>query len=67
MDAVCLLALFVIMKGITGGEDILFRADATECIRFVTGLLMERNGVLDESWTGKATPMVCLRLCQTYQ
>ena len=67
MDAVCLLALFVIMNGIVGGDNILFRADATECIRFVTGLLKERDGVLDESWTGRATPMVSMWLFHTDQ
>jgi hypothetical protein len=58
MDAVCLLALWVIMNGIWGVEGIL-RADAEGVVRFVTSLLKERNGALDENWTGKVTPMVC--------
>jgi hypothetical protein len=57
MDAVCLLALYSIMNGVGGSEGIL-RADAEGCIKFVASLLRERNGVLDEKWTGKVTPMV---------
>jgi hypothetical protein len=57
MDAVCLLALYSIMNGVGGIEGIL-RADAEGCIRFVASLLKERNGMLDEKWTGKVTPMV---------
>jgi hypothetical protein len=57
MDAVCLLALYSIMNGV-GGIDGILRADAEGCIRFVASLLKERNGMLDEKWTGKVTPMV---------
>jgi len=57
MDAVCLHALYSIMNGVGGVEGIL-RADSEGCIRFVASLLKERNGMLDEKWTGKATPMV---------
>jgi len=57
MDAVCLLALYSIMNGVGGVQGIL-RADAEGCIRFVASLLKERNGMLDEKWTGKVTPMV---------
>jgi hypothetical protein len=57
MDAVCLLALYSIMNGVGGIEGIL-RADAEGCIRFVASLLKERNGMLDDRWTGKVTPMV---------
>jgi hypothetical protein len=46
------------MNGIVGVEGIL-RADAEGVVRFVTSLLKERNGALDETWTGKVTPMVC--------
>jgi hypothetical protein len=57
MDAVCLLALYSIINGVGGVEGVL-RADAEGCIRFLSGLLKERNGVLDEKWTGKVTPLV---------
>jgi len=57
MDAVCLLALYSIMNGVGGIEGIL-RADAKGCIGFVARLLKERNGMLDEMWTGKVTPLV---------
>jgi hypothetical protein len=57
MDTVCLLALYSIMNGVGGIEGIL-RADAEGCIRFVASLLKERNGLLDEKWTGKVTQMV---------
>jgi hypothetical protein len=56
MDAVCLLALYIIMNGVGGVEGIL-RADAEGCIRFVASLMRERSGVLDEKWKGKVTPM----------
>ena len=57
MDAVCLLALYMIMNGVGGIEGIL-RADAERCFRFVANLLRERHGVLDENWSGKVTSMV---------
>lgn len=57
MDAVCLLALYIIMNGLGGIEGII-RADSEGCVRFVTSLLKERNGLLDARWTGKVTPMV---------
>jgi hypothetical protein len=56
MDAVCLLALYIIMNGVGGVEGVL-RADADGCIRFVASLMRERNGVLDDKWIGKVTPM----------
>lgn len=64
MDAVCLLALYIIMNGVAGVDGVL-RADAQGCVRFVTSLLKERTGMLDEKWTGKVTPMVCRLICCT--
>jgi len=62
MDAVCLLALYMIMNGVGGIEGIL-RADAERCFRFVASLLRERHGVLDENLTGKVTSMVRCICC----
>lgn len=66
MNTVCLLALYSIMNGVGGIEGIL-RADADGCIKFVASLLRERNGVLDDKWSGKVTPMVHhIRMLSTF-
>lgn len=57
MDAVCLLTLHLSMAGEGGIEGIL-RVNAEGCVRFLTGLLKQRSGVLDDGWKGKVTPMV---------
>jgi hypothetical protein len=62
MDAVCLLALYIIMNGLGGVQGIL-RADAEGCIRFVASLMRERSGVLDDKWIGKVTPMASVLSC----
>jgi len=62
MDAVCLLNFHLIMAGEGGIEGIL-RVNAEGCVRFLTGLLKQRSGVLDDGWKGKVTLMVRYLSC----
>jgi hypothetical protein len=48
-----------------GGIEGILRTNAEGCVRFLTSLLKQRSGVLDDRWKGKVTSMVRLARSST--